>query len=323
MRLVVVGGGLSSWWLFNILTREGFSDEVVLIEKKPLSFKKHLLFEWLIDKAEDDSFFIKFEEFSEKFPSFSVIRDKAIRINFERKVIFFKDNRPLEFDKLVLACGLKSFPKHFSGVYKEGVYFLGGLKDPTVLKEHLHHFSHIIVYIRSLLGLKLAVELSKYRKFELKVVFPDIEEWVGDSKEELVSYLEKKEIGFYCADITEAIGEGWLRAIKLSSGKFLACELLILDNLYLPDLDLIKDNPQVTRNGELFFDEFLNLGYRDCFICGDVSDKEVFRERFFVENKERSLKQAEVVAQNLLGRKTPLSFEKSYFSSRLIELISP
>jgi len=310
MRVVVVGAGIAGIsFVENIEQMSGL--EVCVVEKKDSPFRKYLLADWLVDKVPDSDFFILLDKLKEKFPFMESINDKAVRVNFDKKKIFFKENQPLDFDTLVLCCGLKSRKMDFPGVFKEGVHYLAD-SSPEKLKDNLKIFSNIIVYVETLSGIELAMKLSSLEDKEIKVVSADFDFLPDSRRAKLLDILKEKGIDVYLSvQITEALGESRIKALKLSSGKFLACDVLVLDTQCMADTDIVRDNPQLVENNVLKVSQDLSTDFNFCFGCGDMVNPNLDNPRFFTDNKESALHQAGLVARNIQGGRETFSFPEN------------
>jgi len=322
MKVVIIGGGVSGFSCLEHISRDREGINVALIEKEPFPFRKHLLLDWLAGKVSDTEFFISFEELRRTFSGIGIINDKAVRVNFDKKKVFLKKEDPLSFDKLVLACGLKPEKLNMPGQYKEGVYYLGGLK-PLGLKENIRMFNHIIVYGETLMSVGLALCLRIIYGKEIKAVIPNFNSFPPGYKDKIAGIFREKGIDFLPGEnISEALGESRVRAVKISSGKFLACDLLFLDTLLYPDADILKDVPSLVSNSAVKVDDTLRLSSDFCFSCGDMINSDVYFQRGFAGNRDLASRQGAVAGSNLFeGKETFKSSRKEYSLEDMIDKI--
>jgi len=291
MKLVVVGAGIAGVSLIEKLKDSDF--KISLIEKENPPFRKHLFIDWLLDEINNQDFFLSLEDLKNNIPSLEIIQDRVLKVNLEKRKVFLKEYQSLEFDKIVLCCGLRAERVVFPGVYKEGVYYLG--EQVLKLKQDIIIYEHIIVYAKTILGFNLAKALHSLNK-DVKIIIdnPSLSE---ELKKELISCLGEDSL-YFNSQIAESLGEGRIRAVKLSSGKFLACDVLIIDSGYLPYTSLLRDYPDLlSQEGFLKVDEYLKVN-DICFACGDIINPEVL-EQTFGSNKYLASEQAKVVADNL------------------------
>lgn len=308
MRVVVVGAGVAGIAFMENL--EKVSDlEVCVVEKQEPPFRKYLLLDWLVDKVSDSDFFILLDKLKENLPFVKLINDKAVRVNFDKKKIFFKENQPLDFDTLVFCCGLKPGKMDFPGVFREGVHYLAD-PSPGKLKDNLKIFSNIIVYVETLSGIELAIKLSSLEDKEIKVVAANFDFLPDLHRPKLLDIFKEKSIDVYLSQqITEVLGESRIKASKLSSGKFLACDVLILDTQCMADTDIVRDNPQLVEKNALKVNQHLSTDFNFCFGCGDMINPNIDNSKSFTNNRESASRQARLVARNIQGGRETFSFQ--------------
>jgi len=300
MRLVVVGAGIAGVSLIEKLKDSGF--EITLIEKENPPFRKHLFIDWLLDKINNQNFFLPLESLKSNIPSLEIIQSRVLKVNLEKRKVFLKEYQSLEFDKIVFCCGLRGKRVVFPGVYKEGVYYLG--EEALKLKQDLIIYGQIIVYAKTILGINLAKALHSLNK-DVKIIV-DSPSFSEELKQELISCLGEGNL-YFNSQIAEGLGEGRIRAVKLSRGKFLACDLLIIDSGYFPYTSLLRDYPDLlSKEGFLKVDDYLKVN-DTCFACGDMTNPKVL-EQTFDNNKYLASEQAKVVADNLRGLRQTFSW---------------
>ena len=306
MKVVLIGAGVSGFSILKNL-QDSKDFRIFLIEKQESPFRKHLLIDWLIGKVSDSDFFFPLESLKDKTPSLEVVKDRALKVNFEKKKIFLKESESLDFDKIILCCGVRAKRMLFPGVYKEGVYYLG--EEPSKLKQDLIIYEHIIIYSQTSLGIKLAKSLSSLGK-DIKIVIGDSPLFSQEFIRKIQIFLGEKIPLYLNSQIEEALGEGRVRAIKLSIGKFLACDILIMDSGYLPNLSLLKDYPTMVEESVLRVDEYLRAGFPDCLACGDIVNSKLLSQ-LFKDNKSLAEEEARIVANNILELKDKFIFPNS------------
>jgi NAD(P)H-nitrite reductase large subunit len=71
-------------------------------------------------------------------------------------------------------------------------------------------------------------------------------------------------------DIVEIVGNGDLKAVKLDSGKVIACSILVVGKGVNPNIDLIKDT-QINIDKGILVDEYMKTSIPNIFAAGDVT----------------------------------------------------
>lgn len=239
---------------------------------------------------------VDLREFSQK-EGYTFIQDTIEGINISRKKLYLKNNEPKDFDILVVAVGLKSKDIDIRGEHREGFFYLSDI-EPFEIKKLLKVSSEIVVYVSTLLGIKLSVALAQLAK-EVKIVFNNLD-FFGENKEKAIDFLKTKNIAFYPeVAIDEAIGEGQVKATRLSPLKIISSQLVFIDSGFLPNRDFFVEGLAIRDN--------FSTEYEDIYCIGDAGyiKEELDKEFFFMYNNEEAKAQGEFLATYLLGGSYP------------------
>ena len=111
----------------------------------------------------------------------------------------------------------------------------------------------------------------------------------------LREYLSLKNIGLYAhTKIEEVLGEGRIKAARLSSNKILASDILLIDSFLKPSLIEIAPFSSAEKEGGL---KDILPGYRKVFfVCGDVNSVKERGINFFFLNRLRAQRDASELA---------------------------
>ncbi len=132
---------------------------------------------------------------------------------------------------------------------------------------------------------------------DVKIVSADLD-FLGEDKEKVVSVLGQKNIGLHLdAFIEEAVGEGVVKAVKLSPLMVFSSQLVFIDSGFRPNLKFFEDDLIIEDN---FFTNFEGI-----YLLGDVNRKDIDREIFFNSNYEDAKKQARIFAEFIATGKRP------------------
>lgn len=212
------------------------------------------------------------------------------RINPKRRKIYFKEREPIDFEALVIAAGVISKKLPLKGEHREGFFYLSSI-DPFKIKDLLKISQEVTVCALTVLGIKLAIALSSIGK-EVKVIADNWDFLAGD-KDKVVSFLESKGISVYLGyAVEEAIGEGVVRAVKLSPLKVISSQIVFAASAFLPNRDFFDEPVEIK---DVFFSN-----YQDLYFLGDVSSQDVTADFFFRFNYEDAQRQAFVLADYII-----------------------
>jgi len=236
------------------------------------------------------------------------ICDTVERVNAKRKKIYFKDKECRDYETLIVASGVKPKKMAVKGEHREGFFYLAGF-DPFILRDRIKILSDCVVYVSTLLGVKLVLHLRSQKK-ELNVVAQSLD-FLSDRKELFLNYCSREGIGIYAGStIEEAIGEAVIRAVKLNPLKVLSAQALFLDSGFIANNDFFETDEESAATPP----KILN----DVYFLGDAANRPIADEFFFANEAENSLTGAVALAENIFSDK-PIDFTpKKEYNPQLI-----
>jgi len=269
MKVIIVGGGAAGVGAAEAVRKEHPAADILIVDKQKTPWNRYNLPGWLAGKADSAIATIRDREKSEL--RLELVQDKAVRINFDRRKLFFKEQPARSFDKLILCCGLKPAREICKGGSREGVFVLDDC-DPFELRTSLDLYQHAVVTVRSWYGLRMACAVAQYPHRDISVLLTKTDFLTAEDLERVKAFFALRSVAVYEDDaIEEVIGEGRMKAVRLSSRKFLAADTLVIDSERIPNLELFKETPEAVQNGWIGIDGFLRVcGHEDIYACGDM-----------------------------------------------------
>jgi NAD(P)H-nitrite reductase large subunit len=291
-ELTIIGAGLAGVNLIERIREEGQHIRITLLDKNPYHFVK----KDIISQLNLNHWFFLNDWAKQKKVDF--IQSKLERISIKRKKIYLKEGNSLEFNNLVLCTGLISQKISIKGTHLEGFFYLSEI-DFFKLKDYLKVSNEITVYVSTILGLKIALRLYSLGK-EVKIIFPCLD-FLGEYKDKILMFLKEKGIIFYeNVGLEEIIGEGRVKAIKISPFKIFSSQIVIVDSGFLPNYDFFEE--------EIKLEDGFFTNFEKVYFLGDVNRKN--EEKFFVFNYHQTIEEAKVFADFILNNNYP-SFKKT------------
>jgi len=236
----------------------------------------------------------------------NLILDKKIsRINFKKKKIFTEDKIQIDYDTLIITDSIKNTLPKIKGTNKTGIFGFSKITDIKGILNALP-FSDIVIFQTSTLeGLQQASSFVKREKDAKEVIV------VCPSKNIFSPSLSSEESSFLCGlleerglriiennEVSEILGDSFVKAVRLSSKKVIACQLVIFNELendlkLLRDLSTTYDN-NISVNGE--FKTSIDDVYAMDSVCEGAYSFSVNRNNItFLEDQGR------VVAERING----------------------
>ncbi len=204
-----------------------------------------------------------------------ILGKKVVKVDPKKNRVMLEDKASIGYDTLLIATGASpKFPEGLKGIKKRGVFGLRTINETKEILNLLPRSSSSCILGGGLIGLKAAYGLLK-RKQELKVVVKSefILSQMLDKKGSGLLMKRFQEAGVEIMngrDIVEILGNGDLKAVKLDSGKVIACSILVIGKGVKPNTDLIKDT-QIKLEKGILVDEYMKTNIPNIFAAGDVA----------------------------------------------------
>lgn len=204
-----------------------------------------------------------------------IFNKKVVKVEPKKNRIVLEDKTSIEYDTLLIATGASAkFPAGLKGLKKRGVFGFRTIRDTKEILNLALIPSSSCILGGGLIGLKAAYGLLK-RKQELKVIVKSrfILSQILDERAASLFMRRFQEAGIEIMtgrDIVEILGNGDLKAVRLDSGKVIACSILVIGKGVNPNIDLINDTQIKTDKG-ILVDEYMKTNIPNIFAAGDVA----------------------------------------------------
>jgi len=288
--LTVLGAGNAARDLINKIRQQDKDCNIALIDKENYYFSR----DDAITYPGDIKRKIDLGEWADSV-GIEFINDKVERINSQRRKIYLKQNQAREFQDLIVATGLASKKMTIKGEHREGFFYLSDM-DSLKVRDLLRVTSEACIYVSTWLGLKLALSLVSLGK-EVKIVSYSFD-FLGQEKERVIELLKEKNIDLYLNSfIEEAVGEGMIKAVKISPLKVFSSQMVFIDSGFNPNLSFFEESIQPK---DTIFTEKEGI-----YLLGDVNFPNIENQVFFSSNHQRAMTQAGILASILLTGTRP------------------
>lgn len=218
-----------------------------------------------------------------------VFIDEVTHVDADKKEITSEKNGVISYDKLIMATGsLPNIPQCINNVEAKGVYHIP--KDRVYLDsllEKLKEKKSVAVIGTGFIGVELTGELAKDKNKNIHLVgnSPRVLKHAFDAEfsQMMVDIIDDQHIEFHTGGALEEIvvdEENSVKGIKLSNGKELACDAVILAIGYRPNSELAKKTGlRIGKFDSVYVDEYMRTSVNDIFAIGDCAEKKHFITR--------------------------------------------
>ena len=211
-----------------------------------------------------------------------LVIDEAIDLSLTEKKVALANSEPIKYDKLLLATGSVPLILPIPGIDKKNVFTVK--KDVQYLKNlqnELGNIKNLVILGCGFIGVEFADECKKNRDINVTIVeMLDQCLQIAFGEEgckccrEVEDYLSKKGINIITGvKIDEILGDDSVTAVKLSNGKELAADALLVGVGVSPNIDLAKKSGLATSKGGIIVDTTMRTSDPNVFACGDCASK--------------------------------------------------
>jgi len=178
-----------------------------------------------------------------------------------------------DYDVLLLANGASPKFPDTKGIKKKGVLGFRTIKDARTMIESSAIADTACVLGGGMIGLKAASGLSK-RGMDVKVIIrsPHVLSQVLDSQaaEFFQKRISNNRIEIITgASVSEIVGNGDVKAVRLDSGKVVACQMVVVAKGVEPNIKILKDIDIKIDEG-VCVDETMKTSIDNIYAAGDV-----------------------------------------------------
>jgi nitrite reductase (NADH) large subunit len=278
MRHVIVGSGVTGFTAAQTIARADPSAEVHVLGAEPHPYyRRPLLWEFIAGQIDQDALI---------FRPAAWYAERGIHLHLDTRVtvldpaaqrLTLADGSDVEYDRLLLATGARSFIPPCEGVNTEGVFALRTLEDALAIKACAREVSTAVVIGGGLLGLETARAL-RTAGLGVTVVefFPYLlpRQLDAEGAEVLQSLLEAQGLQVITDGATEAIlGDGRADGIRLKDSRVVTGELVLFSTGIRSETALAQSAGLEVNQG-IVVDDQLQTSAKDVFAAGDAAEFE-------------------------------------------------
>lgn len=213
-----------------------------------------------------------------------LIKDEAVDLDRENKILTLKNNEKIQYDKLVFATGSVPMVPPIPGVDKENVFAVE--KNFNYLKnvyEEVNKVKDIVIIGGGFIGMEFADECRKRDNVNVTVI--EMQERClqlamdDEYCDEAQKTLEETGVKILTKERVVSIdGDKAVKSVKLASGKEIKADLVILGIGAVPNTTLAKKaGLEIGFNKGIKVDRLMQTSTdKNIFACGDCCTRESF-----------------------------------------------
>jgi len=303
-KIVIVGGGAAGFAAAEMLRRERFAGEIVMLSSEAAApvDRPNLSKDYLAGSAQEDWVPLRPDDFYRDMKIDLRLGVEVTSIDVTGHAVVLKDGARLPYDRLLLATGAEPNRLSVPGADRPNVHVLRTLRDSNAIISNAKGARRAVVIGASFIGLEAAASL-RARDIEVHVVGPEkipMERVLGSEMGQFVRSLhEEHGVIFHLEEGVNAIDE---RGVVLKSGEVIAADLIVCGIGVRPRIALAEKAGLAIDRG-VVVDRYLQTNAPGIYATGDIArwPDPHSGENIRVEHWVVAERQGQVAARNMLG----------------------
>lgn len=303
-KIVIVGGGAAGFAAAEMLRREKFAGEIVMLSSEDAApvDRPNLSKDYLAGSAQADWIPLRSDDFYRDLKIDLRLGVEVASIDVAGHAVVLKDGARLAYDRLLLATGAEPNRLSVPGADRPNVHVLRTLADSNAIIANAKDARRAVVIGASFIGLEAAASL-RARDIEVHVVGPEkipMEKVLGPEMGQFVRALhEEHGVIFHLEEGVSAIDE---RGVVLKSGAVIAADLIVSGIGVRPRLSLAEQAGLAVDRG-VVVDRHLQTSTPGIYAAGDIArwPDPHSGQNIRVEHWVVAERQGQVAARNMLG----------------------
>jgi len=243
-KILIIGNSLAAISAVEEVRRQDSSVEMTLFcPEGVLPYNRYFLSALVARDVRESHLFPKHEKFFHEHNVQLVLNESLARISTKRRQVTTENKTHLPYDKLLLTDLSAVKLPQVKGHHKKGIFDALRLTAARDLIKHLPFADNMAVSVTNFAGFDMACALSRLGK-EIVVLSPPgglLGEIFDDETASLLKQIiEGRGMRVITDEIEEILGDAEVKAVRLNSGKVMAAEAVIFDEVSA-DLKILSE----------------------------------------------------------------------------------
>ncbi len=276
-RYVIVGNGVAGITAAQTIARADPSAEVHVFGAEPFPYyRRPHLWKFIAGELEQEKLYFRPQDWYAKHNIHLHLSARVTALDPAAHSLTLAGGRTVDYTRLLLATGGRSFVPPFEGREQAGVFTLRTLEDAQAIKAYARDASTAVVIGGGLLGLETARALVALG-LHVAVIefFPHLMPRQLDKEGAAVLQAHLKSVGLHPiltgAKTKAILGDGHAAGVLLARGRIVGGELVLISTGIRSRIELAREAGLEVNRG-VIVDEQLRTSIPDVFAAGDVAE---------------------------------------------------
>ena len=236
-NIVIIGNGIPAISAIETIRAEDQGSPITLLcPEGILPYDRTLLAAHLAKEVKEQGLHPKHASFFKEHGVNVVLNEQLSRVSTKRKYVGAESKRQFPYDRLLVTDLGAVHGPDIKGRGKEGIFDCAHYKSMEALGRHIPFIDNAVVCVSNFLGLDTACALKMLGK-EVSVVSPGAGILPDVFDEETTMLLKQileggRDLKVMAGNaVEEVLGDGDVKAVRLKSGKVIAAQAVIFDDL--------------------------------------------------------------------------------------------
>lgn len=275
-QYLIIGNSAAGVSAVEAIRRVDKSSKIsVVSDEEGPAYCRCLISYYLAGDVKADKMLYRPESFYKENNVQLLLNKKVTGIDVKKNLVTCADKSQLNYDSLLIAAGASAIVPDVKGIKQKGVFVFRTINDAKEIESSLSGAKTACVLGGGLVGLKAAYALRK-RKLDVKIIVKSnqvLSQMLDFTGAGLVQKkLEANGIEVIIGqDAAEIIGDGRVKAVKLTDNKEIQCSLVVAGRGVSPNIDLAKA-AGIKVNKGIIADSALKTSAANIFCAGDACE---------------------------------------------------
>ncbi|MFH1655328.1 MAG: FAD-dependent oxidoreductase [Candidatus Omnitrophota bacterium] len=289
-QVIIIGDSAAGVAAVEAIRKKDKESKIIVLSDEDYpSYCRCVISDFLAGKVTEEKLVYRSNEFFKEQNAELKLGTKVVRVDPKKNRVVAEDvsenkeedkkskssKLQLDYDALLLANGASPKFPELKGIKKKGVFGFRTIKDTKDILQLVTMADTACVSGGGLIGLKAAYGLRKRGK-DVKVIIrsPYVLSQVVDKQAAQLVQKRLSDNGIEILtgrSITEIVGNGDLKAVRLDNNKVIACQIVVVAKGVQPNTDIISETEIKISDG-ICVDENMKTNIPNIYAAGDVCE---------------------------------------------------